>query len=55
MVLSKITGLKRMDVTGYRRKIHNEGFHNLYWTSKYRSGDVTKENRNTYKDLVGET
>ena len=41
-VLSKIDGLEWMDVTGYWRKIHNERFHNLYWTTKYRSGDIKR-------------
>jgi predicted small secreted protein len=36
-VLSKTDRLKRMDVTGYWRKIHNERFQNLDCTSKYLS------------------
>jgi len=42
-LLSTIFGLKRMDVTGYWRKIHNERFHSLHWTKKYCSGDVTRK------------
>jgi hypothetical protein len=32
-VLKKIFGTKRDDVTGGRRKSHNEGFYNLYLSS----------------------
>jgi hypothetical protein len=32
-VLRRIFGPKREEVTGGRRKLHNEGFHNLYSSS----------------------
>jgi hypothetical protein len=64
-VLRRIFGLRRVEVTGEWRKLHNEELHNLYsspdvirmiisrrmmWT-----GHVTRmeEKRNTYRILVG--
>jgi hypothetical protein len=34
-VLRRIFGLKRDEVTGDRRKLHNEEFHNLYSLIKH--------------------
>jgi hypothetical protein len=64
-VLRKIFGPKRDEVTGERRKLHNEGLHNLYSspniirTIKSRrmrwAGHTVRmgEKRNAYRILVG--
>jgi hypothetical protein len=59
-VLRRIFGTKRNEVTGGRRKLHNEKLHNLYFSPKCNYTDQVKEDsmgrgekRNSYKILVG--
>jgi hypothetical protein len=35
VVLRRISGPNRDEVTGKRRRLHNEEFHNLYLLTKY--------------------
>jgi hypothetical protein len=64
-VLRRIFGLKRDEVTGVWRKVHNEELHNLYFSPRiirmFKSrwmglaGHVARmeEKRNAYRILVG--
>ena len=44
-VLKRISGLNRDEVTGKRRRLHNEEFHNLYSSPNIRFGRADKEER----------
>jgi hypothetical protein len=43
-VLRRIFGLKRDEVTGEWRKLHNEELHDLYCSTHYCAGDKIETN-----------